>query len=387
MANLERLIIGIDASRNRSGGAKAHLIGVLSSLEPQLFQIKEVHVWSYKSLLDSLPDCIWLIKHNPPELELSLLKQIKWQYAQLPKEAKSSGCDIMLYTDAGAFVNFYPCVVMSRDMLSFEAGEMRRFGISKARMRLVLLKYVQAYSLKKATAAIFLTEYASKIIQKFTGPLANSKVIHHGVSDSFRLNLQLKPSLEKHERIECIYVSNASMYKHQWNVIEAVHKVRSQGYDIHLLLVGGGAGKAQEMVESARFTYDPKGEFVTQMDFIRHGQINQLLANSDIFIFASSCENMPNTLVEGMSAGLPIICSNRGPMPEVLRGGGLYFDPEKPEEISIALKNIIVDNAVRIDLAAKSKRNSLDYSWQRCANETFAYLCDILNNFRTKSNK
>lgn len=387
MANSKELIIGIDASRNRSGGAKAHLIGILSSLEPQRFQIVEVHVWSYKSLLDSLPDYDWLIKHNPPELELSLLKQIKWQYIQLPKEAKSAGCDIMLYTDAGAFVNFYPCAVMSRDMLSFEAGEMQRFGMSKARLRLVLLKYVQAYSLKKATATIFLTEYASNIIQKFTGPLVNFKVIHHGVSDSFRLNLILKPRLGKLERIGCIYVSNASMYKHQWNVIEAVHKVRVEGYDIQLLLVGGGAGKAQEMVETAISTYDKNREFVTQMDFVRHGQVNQLLANSDIFIFASSCENMPNTLVEGMSAGLPIICSNKGPMPEVLRDGGMYFNPEKPEEIYKALKNIIVHNEVRLDLAAKSKKYSLDYSWQRCADETFAYLCDILNNFRTKSNK
>ena len=37
------------------------------------------------------------------------------------------------------------------------------------------------------------------------------------------------------------------------------------------------------------------------------------------FIFASTCENMPNILIEGMSSGLPILCSNYLPMPEFLK--------------------------------------------------------------------
>ena len=48
----------------------------------------------------------------------------------------------------------------------------------------------------------------------------------------------------------------------------------------------------------------------------------EYLSKSNIFIFASSCENMPITLIEGMASGLPIACSDRGPMPEVLQDGG-----------------------------------------------------------------
>ena len=67
------LIIGIDASRNRSGGAQAHLIGILSSLNPEKHGIIEVHIWSFSSLLNLIPDQSWLIKHNPPTLEQSLI--------------------------------------------------------------------------------------------------------------------------------------------------------------------------------------------------------------------------------------------------------------------------------------------------------------------------
>jgi hypothetical protein len=81
------VVIGIDASRNRSGGAKAHLMGILRDTNPLDHGITQVHVWSYESLLRALPDAPWLVKHNPPDLERSLLRQVLWQFRSLPREA------------------------------------------------------------------------------------------------------------------------------------------------------------------------------------------------------------------------------------------------------------------------------------------------------------
>ena len=60
-----------------------------------------------------------------------------------------------------------------------------------------------------------------------------------------------------------------------------------------------------------------------------HDDLHQKYLDADLGLFASSCENMPNILLETMGAGLPIACSNRQPMPEILKNGGEYFDPEK----------------------------------------------------------
>ncbi len=54
------IVAGIDASRNRSGGAVAHLVGLLTGSDPMEYGIREVHVWAYKSLLDAVPDYPWL---------------------------------------------------------------------------------------------------------------------------------------------------------------------------------------------------------------------------------------------------------------------------------------------------------------------------------------
>lgn len=378
------LVVGIDASRNRSGGARAHIIGILRDFDPAAHGVEKVHLWSYRSLLDSIPDAGWLVKHSPDELERSLLHQVLWQYRSLPVEARSCGCDILLNTDAGTVCPFRPAVTMSRDMLSYEEKEMGRFAFTGAWLRLFLLKYIQSRSLKRAEGAVFLTEYASTVIQKTTGTLHSAAIIPHGIGDNFRRSSNFGAWGESQKKeIRCIYVSNALLYKHQWNVVKAVARLREKGFRLSLLLVGGGEGEAQEMLAREMAASDPKGEFVKQLDFVEHGKIPDLIAASDIFIFASSCENMPNTLVEGMAAGLPIASSDRGPMPEVLRDGGVYFDPEDSGSIASAVEKIITDEQLRKSIARRAKELSEEYSWRRCAAET----CRFLNKIAMKADK
>lgn len=380
------IVVGIDASRNRSGGAKAHIIGILSSADPTRHGVDTVHLWSYRGLLDAVPDAPWLVKHNPHELECSLLRQVFWQHQSLPVEVRAQGCDILLSTDAGTVCPFSPAVVMSRDMLSYEKEEMHRFGVSPAWLRLLLLKYIQSRSLKKAAGAIFLTAYAARVIQGYTGQLSNVSIVPHGIGENFRSESSLGTWGDaQKENIRCIYVSNALLYKHQWHVIRAFSKLRAKGFQVSLLLVGGGEGRAQERLLAEMALSDPKGEFVKQIDFVKHSKIPELIADSDLFIFASSCENMPNTLVEGMAGGLPIASSDRGPMPEVLGDAGVYFDPENPNSIETAVEKIITDAELRSNIAKRAKILSEKYSWQRCAVETYGFLSETA--LKAKSNK
>jgi glycosyltransferase involved in cell wall biosynthesis len=122
---------------------------------------------------------------------------------------------------------------------------------------------------------------------------------------------------------------------------------------------------------------DPRGECVAQSGFVEHDRVPELLAAADLCVFASSCENMPNTLLEAMAAGLPIASSDRGPMPEILKDGGVYCDPESPRSIASAIEKIITDEQLRISIAARAKEISEIYSWAKCANETWEFLREI----------
>lgn len=379
---MAEIVVGIDASRIRSGGGIAHLIGILKNGNPTKHGIEKVHIWSYKSLLNQLPQASWITIHNPPQLELSLPHQIWWQYHTLPHQVKKTNCNILFTADASSVCNFQPSIVLSQDMQSYEPGLMEQYGLSLKRLRLITIGILQTQSFKRASGVIFLTQYARQIIQKTTGMLDNISVISHGIGEEFRKNPPERAQPDKQNRdIQCIYISNAEIYKHQWVVIKAFGKLRKQGHKTKLLLVGGGKGRARKLMDKAIIETDPLGDFIESREFMPHSEIPKILGASDLCVFASSCENMPVTLLESMAVGLPIACSNRGPMPEVLEDGGVYFNPEDVDSIASSIANIVNDFELRMRIAKRAAELSQKYSWSRCADETWEFIAQTYKNY------
>ena len=154
--------------------------------------------------------------------------------------------------------------------------------------------------------------------------------------------------------------------------------LRNKGYNIVLTLVGTGLGDAHSILNKSISKFDPDNLYVRQKEFIPHSQLPNELSRVDISVFASSCENMPNTLLEAMAAGLPIACSDRGPMPEVLQDAGVYFDPEDALSIANALEKIINCSKFRERIASRARELSSRFSWKRCSDETFMALAETV---------
>ena len=202
-------VIGIEASRIRSGGGKAHLVGILTAEDPMKYGISEVHLWSYQALLKTIPNRPWLFKHNPDILERSLFHQVYWQRFQLPKVLQKTGCSIVFNTSAGTVSRFQPSVTLSQQMLCYQPKEMWRYGISKLFFRLVLLRYLKNISFRRSSAVIFLTKYAADSIQKYCGQLSQIAYIPHGVGIDFKSIERKKswPIVMKNPFSVCIFLT------------------------------------------------------------------------------------------------------------------------------------------------------------------------------------
>lgn len=380
----KEVVVGIDASRNRSGGARAHVIGILGESDPRVFGISRVHVWAFPELLAVIADRPWLVKHCPPALRGSLAAQLWWQARHLHREARAKKCQIVFTTDASTVSNFQPMIVMSQDLLSFEPGMLSQYSLTKARLRLHVLYYLQRWALRRAAGVIFLTRYAETMVTRATGPLRNVVCVPHGVGPEFKAVTRPRTRSLRHDApIRCLYVSNAELYKNHPQVIEAVKLLRTAGFNLELVLVGGGAGEGLARLNAAIKAKDLGGRFITARSFVPHGILPRFLTEADLFVFASTCENLPVTLLEAMAAGLPIACSDRGPMPEVLKDGGAFFDPDRPESIAAAVRAIIVDDEYRLKLAARAQELSQHYTWHRCGEQTWEF---IVKTHRTVTN-
>lgn len=371
------MILAINASRARSGGAIAHLIGIIENIDVNNYGITELHVWSYPSLLEKIPVKPWLKKNIADYYNKSIVLQLLWECFILPIELKKANTSILFNVDAGSVCRYHPMVTLSQDLLAYEPGEVKRLGYGKERLRQFFLRIFQNDSFRKSDGVIFLTSYVAHIIQEVCGNLNRYICVPHGVGQSFRQVLKRNEwPIEKYMPIHCVYVSNTAMYKHQWHVVSAIAGLRTNGYKIELTLVGGGTGKAQQMLEKAIKENDPKSSYVKQLDFIPHKKLPQLLATAHIFIFASSCETFGISLLEAMAVGLPIACSNRSSLPETLQDGGVYFDPENPDSIASAIETIINDKSLRNTIAKKARQQSEKYTWARCSEETFDFITD-----------
>lgn len=372
------LTIGVDASRNRSGGAVAHIKGLMSGCDPREHGISTVNLWAHDALLDAIDDAPWLNKHRVPATRRSVLSQMLWQFFCLPLEARSAGIDALFNTDAGSVCTFRPAMTLSQDMLSFEPGEMQRYPWpSKARIRLEILGQIQLHRLSVSAVSLFLTEHARKVIANRV-TLGRSAVVAHGISERFYEAGAGRRRFPASGPIYCLYVSNAAPYKHQWHVVAAIALLRrKKGIDLRLRLVGGGEGPAMRRLQASIAFYDPARCFVDLVPFVQNDRIIDELGAADIFVFASSCENLPITLLEAMAAGLPIASSDRGPMPEVLGDAGDYFNPEDPESIALSIERLVLDEERRSFCSGAARDRARRYTWENCSADTWKLLASI----------
>ncbi len=174
-----------------------------------------------------------------------------------------------------------------------------------------------------------------------------------------------------------LYVSIVDVYKHQWNVAQAVACLRKEGLPVVLELVGPAYRPALRRLETARRRLDPTEAFIRYRGPADHEQLPEVYRQAELCVFASTCENLPNILLESMASGVPIACSKYGVMPEVLGDGGVYFDPENPEDIAQAIGGLIASPELRAEKARMAFERAQQYSWRRCADETFAFLARI----------
>ena len=123
--------------------------------------------------------------------------------------------------------------------------------------------------------------------------------------------------------------------------IATIASVAERVPDAIFQLVGGGPSELR-----AAFIRDLESRHllsrVSVLDARPNKDVFALLAEADVFFFPSLREGLPNSVLEAMAVGLPVVASNVGAIPEIIDvpDGGMLLDPEDVDGFAQAIDHL-----------------------------------------------
>ena len=297
-----------------------------------------------------------------------------WEKIALPRILASKKAQV-LFCPGGIIASRVPLgcktATMFRNMIPFDPKALARLPPGLQVIRNFLLKRVMLSSMANADLTIFVSEHARRTIEMLAH-VRNAVTIPHGISVAFRTHGQTLPRpawLPTGEYL--LYVSRFDVYKHQFEVASAFAALPSDLTKRYKLLLIGelDAVLAARVTDLAR-----ENGLEAQIRIIgpiAYADLPAAYHHSTLNLFASSCENCPNILLEALGAGRPVLSSDVMPMPEFGVDAVDYFSPTDPKSICAALLRALRDEAYRTSRAAAAARRSADFDWATTSRQTW----------------
>jgi glycosyltransferase involved in cell wall biosynthesis len=98
-------------------------------------------------------------------------------------------------------------------------------------------------------------------------------------------------------------------------------------------------------------------------------QREALFKRALLFVLPSFEEGFGLPALEAMSAGIPVIASNRGALPELIGEAGLLVDPEDAEGLAVAISRLAGDAVLRATCAERGLARARQFTWEQTARD------------------
>ncbi|MBI2055400.1 MAG: glycosyltransferase family 4 protein [Candidatus Sungbacteria bacterium] len=161
-------------------------------------------------------------------------------------------------------------------------------------------------------------------------------------------------------------------------LIKSTAEVKKSLPNIKCLILGIGKDEAALKNLTRKLGLEKEVFFLGN---VLHGDMAKYLKISDVFVRASRSEGLGNSFLEAMAAGLPVIGTNVGGIPDFLRDGetGLFVRVEDEKDLAEKILLLLRDESLRQKLIRQGKEMAIrDYSWDEVARRMeiiFSRLC------------
>jgi glycosyltransferase involved in cell wall biosynthesis len=132
-------------------------------------------------------------------------------------------------------------------------------------------------------------------------------------------------------------------------------------------LVLAGHATADAAPWLARLASPPFVNHAVHLGYVDDDAQEKLYADARVLVLPSLDEGFGLPALAAMSAGVPVIASRRGALPEVVGDGGILFDPEEPGALVSALERVLTDASWAAAQGAAGLRRARAFNWSVAA--------------------
>jgi glycosyltransferase involved in cell wall biosynthesis len=159
--------------------------------------------------------------------------------------------------------------------------------------------------------------------------------------------------------------------------------VKNRGLERLTLHVVGDAERDETYVQGIREYCRTEG---IEDQVIFHGRVSEsdlqnLYETSDIFVFPSLWEGFGMALAEAMSYGLPIVTTNAGAIPYLVKDGrnGFLVPPQDPEKLAQSIEKLVASPELRAEFGEVNRKVAAEFSWERSFAKIEKFLDELIN--------
>lgn len=163
-------------------------------------------------------------------------------------------------------------------------------------------------------------------------------------------------------------VAQKRPYKNLSALVKALPELETEGA---VLVLPGSATQHEhelrELAEALRVS-----SRIRFLDWVSEEELEGLYRAATCFVLPSFIEGFGLPVLEAMARGVPVACSNRPALPEVVGDAALLFDPLDQHAVTETIRRLLRDEGLRAELAERGRERVRLFSWRQTAEKTLA---------------
>jgi len=212
------------------------------------------------------------------------------------------------------------------------------------------------------------------IVELLNYPAEKVRVIYSGIGREYRPidnSLELARVKEKYHLPKdfVLYLGNIEPRKNLVGLIKSYELLRQDSrFDRLKLVLAGATGWRVKEIFLARRASKYKDDIIF-LGYVDDGDKPALYSSAKVFAYPSFYEGFGFPPLEAMACGTPVVASSASSLPEVLGAAAVLVDPDNPAALFAAIKEVLTDEKLRMELRRLGIERAKMFSWEKTAQE------------------